>query len=453
MSADWIHDDNAALFTDLYQLTMLQAYFVEGMDDEAVFDLFIRRLRNRNYLIACGLETVLHYLETLRFTPESLAYLDSLSSFSSDFLDYLAAFRFTGDVYAMPEGTPVFPDEPLLEVVAPIGQAQLVETFLLNQITFQTNIASKASRVVRAAQGRAVADFGTRRMHGADAGLKAARSCYVAGVHTTSNMLAGRFYGIPVTGTMAHSYVEAHDDEAEAFGAFADLYPKTTLLVDTYDTLGGIRKIIALSREQGEAFQVGAVRLDSGDLVSLSKQARQLLDEAGLTQVQIFASNSLDEEVIQDLVAKGAPIDGFGVGTRLGTIADQPYLDSVYKLCEYAGQPRMKLSSEKSNLPGRKQVYRFYDKGKATHDVIALHDEAHAGEPLLQCVMRNGQRTSAGQTRPLDTHRAHTEAALQRFSEELLMLEKTNHPYPVVLSERMQDELAATRQALQGGSA
>ncbi|HMB90876.1 MAG TPA: nicotinate phosphoribosyltransferase [Rhodothermales bacterium] len=446
---DWANDDNAALLTDLYQLTMLQAYFAEGMEETAVFDLFIRRLRERNYLVACGLDTVLHYLETLHFSPAALDYLESLGLFKPDFLHYLADFRFAGDVYAMPEGTPVFPNEPLLEVVAPIGQAQLVETFLLNQITFQTNIATKAHRVVQAAQGCTIADFGMRRMHAADASLKAARASYIAGVDFTSNVLAGQIYGIPVTGTMAHSYVEAHDSEAEAFRAFAALYPETTLLVDTYDTLDGVRKIVALAKGLGNAFQVGSIRLDSGDLVALAQESRRILDEGGLERVKIFASNSLDEHRIADLLAQGAPIDGFGVGTRLGTISDQPYLDSVYKLTEYAGQARMKLSSQKSNLPGRKQVYRSYAAGKATHDVIALVDKKREGQPLLQKVMHNGQRTEAGRTQPLNALRESTMQSLAHLPDRLLARGKADPPYRVDLSEELQGSLDVTRHRLE----
>ncbi len=446
---DWVRHDNTALFTDLYQLTMLQAYFVEGMDDRAVFDLFVRRLRQRNYLVACGLETCLRYLDTLRFTPADLAYLDTLGLFRADFLAYLADFRFTGDVYAAPEGTPVFANEPILEVVAPIGQAQLVETFLLNQITFQTNLATKAHRVVRAAQGRAVSDFGMRRMHAADAPLKAARACYIAGVQTTSNVLAGRLYGIPVVGTMAHSYIEAHDTEADALRAFTALYPHTTLLVDTYDTLEGVRKVIALAKEHRDVFQPGAIRLDSGDLAELAKQARRLLDDARLHHVKIFASSSLDEHAITDLLDREAPIDGFGVGTRMGTVADSPYLDTVYKLVEYAGKGRMKLALDKSTVPSRKQVFRVMEAGKATRDVLALHDETLDGQPLLQCVMRGGQRTEAGRTRPLDDLRAHTEAATARLPDHLLALEETDAPYPVVLSDRLRERRDVLRETLE----
>ena len=447
----WPSDDNAALFTDLYELTMLQAYHREGMAGEAVFDLFMRQMPHRNALIACGLDTALHYLERLRFTSDALTYLGTLDLFDDAFLEHLETFRFTGDVYAVPEGTPVFPDEPILEVVAPIGEAQFVETFLLNQITFQTGIASKARRVVRAAQGRTVADFGMRRMHGTDAALRGARAMYVAGVDATSNVLAGQAYGLPVTGTMAHSYVEAHESERNAFRAFAKIYPDTTLLVDTYDTLEGVRKVVQLAEELGDAFTVGAVRLDSGDLAALALEARQLLDDAGLTEVDLFASSSLDENAIAALLDRGAPLDGFGVGTRLGTMADQPYLDSAYKLCAYDGTSRMKLSSEKSNLPGRKQVYRIVEDSPAARDVIATLEEEKpdGGRPLLQCVMKDGQRTEAGQSQPLEALRQQGEAAWARLPERIRALDMANPPYPIELSAALQEKLEATRKALE----
>jgi nicotinate phosphoribosyltransferase len=443
----WVYDDNAAALTDLYQLTMLQAYHAEGMDETAVFDLFVRRLRERNYLLACGLDTVLHYLETFHFSQEALAYLDGLRLFRPAFLDYLGALRFTGDVYAMPEGTPFFPNEPVLVVAAPIGEAQLVETFLLNQITFQTGIASKASRVVRASRGRTVADFGIRRMHGADAALKSARAYHIAGVHATSNVLAGQVYGMQVTGTMAHSYIQAHADELEAFRAFAALYPGTTLLVDTYDTLDGVKKVVMLARALGDAFRVEAIRLDSGDLAELARQARQVLDAAGLQRVRIVASGSLDEHAITELLDRDAPIDGFGVGTRMGTMADLPYLDTAYKLSAYGGEGRMKLSPQKVSLPGRKQVYRLYEDGRAVRDVIARADEALAGTPLLHQVMEDGQRTEAGRA-TLDAARARARAALDELPERLLALAPAAPPYPVEISTGLRATTDALREEL-----
>lgn len=451
MPAYWYRDDDAALFTDLYQLTMLQAYHREGMAGEAVFDLFVRRLQGRNYLLACGLDTVLDYLERVRFTPEDVDYLATLDLFGDDFLEGLADVRFTGDVYAVPEGTPVFPDEPIVQVVAPIGEGQLVETFLLNQITFQTTLASKARRIVHAAGGAPVVDFGMRRMHGTDAPLKAVRAYRLAGLAGTSNVLAGRVYGVPVSGTMAHSYVEAHDAEMDAFRAFSALYPGTTLLVDTYDTLDGVRRVVDLAREQGEAFRVGAVRLDSGDLAALAREARRLLDEAGLTDVRLFASGALDEHAIADLRAQDAPIDAYGVGTRMGTSADHPYLDTAYKLSAYAGRGRMKLSRAKSNLPGRKQVYRRVVDGVAVGDVIAAADEpAPTGAaPLLQQVMAGGRRTEAGRV-PLDAAARHAEAAVGQLPARLHALDDAD-PYPVALSDTLEARTEALRSSLEQG--
>jgi nicotinate phosphoribosyltransferase len=449
---DQFRPETSALYTDLYQLTMLQAYWREGMDETAVFDLFVRRLKDRNYLLACGLEQALEYLEHLSFSEEAIAYLDEQDQFTDDFLGWLTDFAFTGDVYAVPEGTPVFPDEPIVEVVAPIGEAQLAETFLLNQITVQTTLASKASRVVRAAKAdgtdRLVADFGMRRMHGTDAAMKAARAFHIAGVDATSNVAAGQAYDLPITGTMAHSYVEAHDAERGAFEAFSDLYPETILLVDTYDTLDGVRKVISMAEESGEDFRIRGIRLDSGDLAELAKQSRRLLDEAGLEDVMIFASSGLDEHKITDLIERGAPIDGFGVGTKMGTSADQPVLDSAYKLCSYAGEPRMKLSSHKSNLPGRKQIVRQYEDGTAVRDIIATEEEdGHTGAPLLDRVMANGERTETGASRPLDAVREHAAARVAELPDSLRGLEKSDD-YDVILSEAMEQRRNDTRTSL-----
>lgn len=388
---------SVALLTDLYQLTMLQAYAEEQMDEPAVFSLFVRRLpRERNYLLACGLDDALAYIETLRFDASALAYLASLARFSDRFLEQLARFRFTGDVYAVAEGTPVFAHEPIVEVVAPIAQAQLLETLLMNQIHLQMVVASKAARVVEAAQGRTVVDFGLRRMHGIDAGMKAARACYVAGVAATSNVAAGQAYGLPVSGTMAHSYVQAHESELDAFRAFARLYPDTILLVDTYDTIAGVRKVVQLAREMGPDFRASAIRLDSGDLAALAIESRRILDAAGLQRVQIFASSSLNEVEIARLLDAGAPIDGFGVGTEMGVSRDVPTVDIVYKLVEYAGRGRMKLSPGKEVLPGRKQVFRVERGGVADHDILARHGEHVDGRPLLEPVMKDGVRLPAG---------------------------------------------------------
>jgi nicotinate phosphoribosyltransferase len=423
-----------ALFTDLYELTMLQAYFAQGMEERAVFSLFVRRLpERRNYLLACGLDTVLDYLEHLRFTSDDIAYLRSLGHFSNGFLDRLEDFRFSGEVHAVPEGTPVFANEPILEIVAPIPEAQLVETFVMNQVHLQTVLASKAARVVAAAQGRTVVDFGPRRMHGIDAALKAARAFHIAGISATSNVLAGKIYGVPVAGTMAHSLVQSFDDELEAFRAFARLYPTTVLLVDTYDTLEGVANVIRLARELAPDFKVRAVRLDSGDLTDLAFEARQLLDHAGLPQVEIFASGSLDEDAIAELVSKGAPITGFGVGTKMGVSSDAPDLDIAYKLCEYAGRGRLKLSTGKPVLPGRKQVFRVEQDGRAMRDVIARAEEKLPGRPLLQPMMCDGRRLAAA-LGDLEQARRHAATEIGHLPDRVRSIDPADPPYPVEVS-------------------
>jgi nicotinate phosphoribosyltransferase len=418
---------------------MLQAYFEEGMHDTAVFSLFVRGLpERRNYLLACGLEDVLSFLETLRFDQAALGYLDSLDRFSSRFLRHLEQLRFTGDVHAVPEGTPVFAEEPILEVTAPIAEAQLVETFVMNQIHLQTVLASKAARVVHAARGREVVDFGFRRSHGVDAGLKAARAFHVAGVSATSNVAAGQAYGLRLAGTMAHSYIQAHDDEYEAFRAFAALYPETVLLVDTYDTLEGVRRVTELAASLGSRFRVSALRLDSGDLLALSLDTRHMLDRAGLRSVGIFASGGLDEDEIARLIAAGAPINGFGVGTDMGVSRDAPTLDIVYKLVEYAGRGRLKLSPGKMLLPGRKQVFRVERDGLADHDVLARRDEPPCGRPLLHRVMAGGQRCApAGVS--LDEARARAREELSHLPPHVRDLAPAVPPYRVELSAALRE--------------
>lgn len=440
--AAWVDDQSASLLTDLYELAMAQAYFEEGMREKAVFSLFARRLpERRNYLLACGLDDVLRYLERLRFGKDALRYLAGLGMFSDRFLAALAELRFTGDVHAVPEGTPVFANEPLLEVVAPIAEAQLVETFIMNQVHMQTVLASKAARVVTAAAGRPVVDFGLRRMHGTDAGMKAARAFQVAGLHSTSNVLAGATYGIAVSGTMGHSYIQAHEREIDAFRAFAGLYPETVLLVDTYDTLEGVRNVVRLARELGDRFRVRAVRLDSGDLYRLSVETRRLLDEAGLERVGIFASGGLDEDAIADLVARGAPITGFGVGTAMGVSTDVPALDMAYKLVAYAGESRTKLSAGKAILPGRKQVFRVEENGQAIRDVIARDDEDLPGRPLLRPVMKGGIRLAEGRV-ALDEVRARARREIASLPARIRSIARAEPPYPVELSAALEAERA-----------
>jgi nicotinate phosphoribosyltransferase len=382
----------STLLTDLYQLTMVTAYQALGMERAAVFEFFVRRLPpQRGFLVAAGLAQVLDYLEALRFEAADLEWLESTGRFAPEALRRLGGLRFTGDVEAVPEGGVFFAGEPVLRVVAPLPEAQFVETRVINLLNFQTMIASKAARCRLAARDRRLADFGLRRAHGAEAGLLAARACYLAGFDATATVEAGRTFGIPTTGTMAHSFVQAHDDEAAAFRDFARIHPRgVTLLIDTYDTLRGARAVVELCRT-GVAIE--AVRLDSGDLGSLAREVRAILDAGGCASVQIVASGNLDELQIEQLVAAGAPIDAFGVGTQLDVSADAPFLDCVYKLQEYAGRPRRKRSAGKVTWPGRKQVFREYDaSGRVRADTIALADEVLPGRPMLQPVMRAGRR-------------------------------------------------------------
>jgi len=397
------YEGNMVLFTDLYELTMCASYFDNHQFEPATFDLFIRRLPpNRSYFLFAGLEQALIYLENMKFTEQHLKYLRKLG-FKEAFLNYLHGLSFTGDVWAVPEGTIVFPNEPLIRITAPIIEAQLVETFLLNTINLQTMIATKASRVVQAAKGKAVTEFGLRREHGVDAGMKVARSSYIAGAAGTSNVLAGMVYDIPVFGTMAHSFVMSFDKEIEAFRAFAKTFPtKSTLLIDTYDNIAGAEKASTVAKEmEKNGLKLRGVRLDSGNLVENSKKVRAILDSNGLQYVSIFASGDLDEFKISELMAKGAKIDEFGVGTKMGTSADYPYTDIIYKLCETQNekgefQPIMKLSKDKVTLPGRKQVYRFTDsRGFCAKDVITLANEQSEGNPLLEKMISNGKLTYA----------------------------------------------------------
>jgi nicotinate phosphoribosyltransferase len=398
--------------------------------------------QNRNYIVAAGFADVLEFLANFQFSAKELDYLRSHTEFSQEFLERLATLRFSGDVYAAPEGTIVFPNEPLVQVIAPIMEAQLVETFVLNQVHFQSLAATKAARIVTAARGRSVVDFGSRRAHGTDAALKVARATYLAGGDGTSNVLAGKMYGIPIFGTVAHSYVQAHDEEFASFESFAALYPDTTLLVDTYDTLEGVRKVIELSRRLGKRFRVRAVRLDSGDLGCLAVQTRTMLDEAGLESVKIFASSGLDEYKIQELVRSGAPIDAFGVGTKLAVTADAPELDMAYKLVEYAGKGRLKLSTKKLLYPGRKQVFRQIENGRMMRDVIGRFDEALPGEPLLQPLLRRGQPVAHVE---LEESRRRLQRELERLPVHLRGLQTVLPSYPVSFSGRLQNDFELAR--------
>jgi nicotinate phosphoribosyltransferase len=433
----------SALLTDLYQLTMGQAYFAEGIHRRpAVFSLFVRELPPaRHFLLACGLDPALSYLESLRFDEDSLGYLRGLGRFTPAFLDHLAGLRFEGDVWALPEGMVCFAEEPLLEIHAPLLQGQLVETALLNRIHQQTLLASAAARVVIAAGGRPVVDFALGRTLGPDGGLGASRAFHLAGVAATSHLLAGMRLGLPVDGTMGHSFVQAHESELKAFRAFVRIYPETVLLVDTYEPLEGVRAVIALAKELGPAFRVRGIRLDSGDLGALADAARRLLDAAGLRDVRIFASGGLDAERIDALIRAGHPIDGFGVGTRMGVSHDAPSLDLAYKLVSVDGRARIKLSPGKRSLPGPKQVFRESARGLLLRDTLALREESLPGQPLLEPVMRAGVRTPAGR-RTLEAARQHAAHQLAALPPPLRALERASPPFPVEHSAALRAELA-----------
>jgi nicotinate phosphoribosyltransferase len=429
---------------------MAAAYLENHFSVVASFELFVRSLPpQRSFLIAAGLEQALECLENVRFQGEDVDYLRRQPVFqniSKGFFDYLSEFRFTGEVWAIPEGTPVFHDEPLLRVKAPIIEAQVFETLLLSTVTFQTMVASKAVRVVTAAQGKPVIEFGSRRAHGPEAGVLAARAAYIGGCVGTSNVEAGRRYGIPVFGTLAHSFVMAYQQEEEAFCQFNRLFPQHgVLLVDTYDTLAAIEKIIQ------SHLRPTAVRLDSGDLLTLSKQVRLRLDEGGLGKTQIFASGDLDEFAITDLLAHGAPIDAFGVGTALATSADAPSLGGVYKLVDIESSSgvsyRAKFSEEKSTYPGPKQVFRFRSpQGMYTGDVIGCEQERMAeGEPLLQPVMKDGVRN--GPRPELDAVRERVQQDLKRIPPTCTRLNQPE-PYPVSFSRDLEALLRLVRRRI-----
>ena len=391
--------DNHALLTDLYQLTMAQSYFRERKSGFASFSLFIRSYPpQRGYFIAAGLRDVIEYLESFCFDAAALDYLSSLNLFTDDFLHFLSGVRFTGDLWALPEGRVFFIDEPILEVTAPIIEAQLVETFIINQINFQSLIATKAARCVDAAAGRSVVDFALRRTQGSDAGMKVARATFMAGFVGTSNVRAAKLYGIPPVGTMAHSFVSAFGSEIEAFRAYARTFPKSaTLLIDTFDTLQGARLAAQVAKEmaaRGEQLQ--GVRIDSGDLPSLAREVRLILDEAGLTQVRIIGSGGLDEYDLAHFSAADVPFDSYGVGTKVGVSADAPWADTAYKLVEYDTRPVLKLSTGKESWPGKKQVFRFNDdEGFMTEDLITLRDEQISGaKPLLEPVLKTGRNVT-----------------------------------------------------------
>jgi len=436
------------LLTDLYELNMAVSYLRRGMRDRATFSLFVRHLPpERGFLVAAGLEPCLAFLETFGFEDRELAYLREGLGFSAEAADARKGLRFTGDVWAIPEGQIVFAGEPLLEVTAPLPEAQVVETFLLNQVTFQTTVASKAARCRVAARDRDIVDFAFRRTHGVEAAMAVARTSAMVGFAATSNVEAARREGLAVAGTMAHSFVEAFATEAEAFRAFAQDFPdRTTFLVDTYDTMQGVRNAIRVISELGLSAHLG-IRLDSGDLDGLSREARSLLDDHGLTHVRIFASGGLDELDIERLVSAGAPIDAFGVGTRMGVSADAPFLDTAYKIVAVGSRPVAKLSPGKASSPGAKQVFRH---ARFAGDVVGLREEAppEGTSALLRPAMIGGVRTFSSE--PLSESRRRFEADLASLPATARRL---NDPVPVPVreSDRLR-ELARSVRLRAGGS-
>ncbi len=431
--------NDAALLTDLYEVTMAASYWRERMQGAATFSLFVRRLPEcRSFLVAAGLEDVVGYLQSFGFAPPGLRYLRSLGLFPDEFLEFLAGVRFSGSVRAVPEGAVVFPNEPLVEVTAPIIEAQLVETAVINLCHAQTTVASKAIRSVIAARGRPVIEFGLRRTPGLEAGMKAARAAWIAGAVQTSNVLAGLHYGIPPSGTMAHSYVSAFPSEQAAFRAFADAFPDhAVLLLDTYDTVGAAHKAVEVARAlAARGHRLAGVRLDSGDLAQLGEAVRRILDQAGLPYVRIIASGNLDEAVVDRLVTAGAPIDAFGAGTRMNVSADAPYLDMAYKLVRYDGRDVLKLSAGKETWTGEKQVWRFSRGRSAAEDLIALREEPApaGGEPLLLEIMRGGRLIAPLPS--LAEVRARCAGEVAALPEQVRRL---HHPdqYPVRYSARL----------------
>ncbi len=431
-AGDW---RQSPLLTDLYQLVMLQAYFDSGMNETAVFEFFVRRLPpERNYLIAAGLEQVLDYLDALAFSEDDIAALEQTGLFGGPFLESLKTFRFSGDVDAMPEGTVFFPDEPVLQITAPLPQAQLVESRIMNLLHLQTLIASKAARCMHAASGRLLVDFGMRRAHGAEAAVLAARASYLSGFSGTATVLASTLYDIPAYGTMAHSFIQAHDSEQHAFEAFARSHRGTvTLLIDTYDPATGAHRVVDLAnRLAPDDIAIDWVRIDSGDMESVSRQVRKILDDGGCQTIRIFASGGLDEQQIDALVRQQAPIDGYGVGTTLDVSADVPALDCVYKLQEYAGVPRRKRSESKATWPGRKQVVRrLDDAGIMVGDVVTLMGDGQPGVVLLEPMMRAGQRVAPPE--PLPRLRERTAESLASLPAHLRALDAPA-AYPVTMS-------------------
>ncbi|WP_027149730.1 nicotinate phosphoribosyltransferase [Methylobacter tundripaludum] len=430
---------NSALLTDLYQLTMLQGYYEQNMEELAVFEFFVRKLpENRGYLVAAGLAQVLTYLEQLRFSSDEIEWLAGTGRFKPAMLARLEALKFTDDVHAMPEGTVFFPNEPILRITAPLPEAQLIESRIINLLHFQTLIASKAARSILIAPDKQLVDFGMRRAHGSEAALLAARASYLAGFTGSATVAAGMHFGIPVFGTMAHSFIQAYSSESQAFADFAKANPdNVVLLIDTYDTEAAAQKVVDLAAAlHAQGIKIKGVRIDSGDLADHARKVRSILDRGGLNDATLFASGNIDEHKLAELMAQQAPIDGFGIGTRLDTSADAPYLDCAYKLQEYAGIARRKRSEGKATWPGRKQVYRNYDdNGIMSGDTVTVDNASCAGQPLLQLVMQGG-KTLAGQSTLVEA-REYARRQLNSLPMSLRQLSNTPE-YPVIISAELQ---------------
>ena len=429
---------SSPLLTDLYELNMIQAYLDHGENGEAVFEFFVRRLpARRSFLLAAGLADAIDYLTTLHFSDAEIDWLKSTGRFNQSLFDYLAGFRFTGDVHAIPEGSVCFPSEPLIRITAPLPQAQLVETRLINILHYQTLVASKAARMVLAAPGKILSDFGLRTAHGAEAGLFSARASYIAGFAGAANVLAGKRYGIPIVGTMAHSYVQVHDDETQAFENFARARPEgVILLIDTYDTEQGARKVVELApRLKADGITIRGVRIDSGDLITNAHKVRRILDEGGLREVIILVSGGINEDILQGMMKARTPIDGFGIGVNLAASLDAPALDCAYKLQSYAGRPKRKLSEGKATWPGAKQVWRTYDAdGRMRGDILSLETDRQPGEPLIVPVMRAGKLIAS--LPALAQIREHAALDLKRLAGPLARLE-SGFEYTVQMADAL----------------
>ncbi len=420
---------STALATDLYELTMAQSYLEAGKEKSAVFSLFARQLKSRNFLVSAGLATLLEQIRRFRFAEEDLTYLETLG-FSKDFLGYLKGYRFSGDIYAIDEGRIVFENEPIVQVEARLPDAQIIETLVINTVHFQTLVASKAARIYLVSGGKPLVDFGLRRAHGVEAGVYAARAAYLAGVGSTSNLMAGKMFHIPVVGTMAHSYVEAHESEEDAFRSFARTFSKSPVfLIDTYDTVSGARKVVQLSNE---GVTPAAVRIDSGDLAELSRAVRGILDEAGLRDTRIIVSGGLDEYDVKRLLDEEAPVDIFAVGTMLVTSSDRPYLDMAYKLVEYDGKPKFKLSPGKVTFPYKRQVIRHYrQNGLMDYDETKRYGTKATGEGLVGEVVEDGKVICTPLS--LDQIRETFLRDVERLPEHLKGLEESSQRYSVVI--------------------